>query len=83
MDCTDFSGLVWEQTKYGLKSRMIELEVLPAHRNRGLSVIAYSPLTSGLLGGAIKRQQAQGSVRKLVEHCRPQLVRYENLCRAG
>jgi len=85
MDCTGiaviFWASVWEQMKYSLKSRMIELEVLPAYRNCGLSVIAYSPLASGLLGGAMEGQRAQGSVRKSVEYCRPQLARYESLCR--
>jgi aryl-alcohol dehydrogenase-like predicted oxidoreductase len=46
-----FLGLVSEQHKYSLLTRQGELEVLPAARELGIGVIAWSPLAGGLLGG--------------------------------
>ena len=48
-------GLVSEQHKYNLLCRWPELEVLPAARHLGIGVLAYSPLASGMLGGAALR----------------------------
>nr|WP_070959874.1 aldo/keto reductase [Hyphomonas sp. Mor2] len=42
-------GLVSEQSKFSLLERRIELEVLPACRDFGVGVIAWSPLAGGLL----------------------------------
>ncbi len=50
-----FMGLVSEQSHYNLKTRMVELEVLPACRAYGLGVIPWSPLAGGLLGGVMKK----------------------------
>ena len=47
-----FLGLVSEQHKYNLLCRLPELEVLPAAQALGIGVLVYSPLASGLLGGA-------------------------------
>ena len=79
-----FLGLVCEQSKYSLETRMIELEVLPACRDYGLGVIAYSPLGSGLLGGvlagATEGRRAKEGMREKIERHRPQLEPYEALC---
>lgn len=44
-------GLVSEQHKYSLITRLPELEVLPAAQEHGIGVIAWSPLDGGLLSG--------------------------------
>ncbi len=80
-----FMGLVSEQCVYHLNARMVEMEVLPACRAYGLGVIPWSPLGGGLLGGALeKARQGRRSVEAFlqrVEKHRPQLERYEALCR--
>jgi hypothetical protein len=42
------------QSEYSLWSRDLEDEVLPACRELGIGVVAYSPLGRGFLGGAIR-----------------------------
>lgn len=42
------------QIEYSLWSREIEAEVLPAIRELGIGLVAYSPLSRGLLSGEIK-----------------------------
>ncbi|MEI6914123.1 MAG: aldo/keto reductase [Armatimonadota bacterium] len=80
----NFVGLVSEQSLYNLNARTVELEVLPACRDYGLGVIPWSPLGSGLLGGALKKategRRAQGGVQDAIEKHRPQLEKYEALC---
>ncbi len=46
-----FLGLVSEQSLYNLRDRTIELEVIPACREYGLGLVAWSPLAGGLLAG--------------------------------
>ena len=79
-----FLGLVSEQSVYNLDRRMVELEVLPAARHFGLGVIPWSPLSGGLLGGALQKGAAgrRGSpdFEKRVAAKRPLLERYEALC---
>ena len=58
-------GLVSEQTMYNLYCRYPELEVLPAARACGIGVLAYMPLSGGLLTG--KRQAESGSRSAQVE----------------
>ena len=50
-----FMGLVSEQSLYNLNDRMIELEVIPACKDYGLGLIPWSPLSGGLLGGALQK----------------------------
>jgi aryl-alcohol dehydrogenase-like predicted oxidoreductase len=50
-----FLGLVSEQSLYNLAARTIELEVIPACRTLGLGLVPWSPLSGGLLGGALCR----------------------------
>ncbi|MEU6476205.1 aldo/keto reductase [Streptomyces sp. NPDC047017] len=53
-------GLVSEQCLYNLAERRAEMEVIPAARDYGLGVIAWSPLHGGLLGGVLKKQAEGG-----------------------
>jgi len=79
-----FMGLISEQSLYNLDSRAVELEVLPACEAYGLGVIPWSPLASGLLGGALEKategRRGSAEFRKRVDARRPQLERYEKLC---
>ncbi len=80
-----YLGLVSEQSLYNLLARQIELEVLPACREYGVGVIPWSPLASGILGGALEGQQGgrradPHNVERVEQH-RSQLEAYENLCR--
>jgi aryl-alcohol dehydrogenase-like predicted oxidoreductase len=81
----NFLGLISEQSHYHLAQRTIELEVLPACRHFGLGVIPWSPLGGGLLGGVLEKRKegrrANERLEKEVERRRPQLERYEQLCR--
>ena len=80
-----FLGLVSEQSKYHLMERTVELEVLPVCRDYGLGVIPWSPLAGGLLGGALQKftegRRAEEGRQKDIEKYRPQLERWETLCR--
>jgi aryl-alcohol dehydrogenase-like predicted oxidoreductase len=77
-------GLVSEQSLYNLNARMVELEVLPACRDYGVGVIPWSPLSGGLLGGALQKvtEGRRGSerIQKAVEQQRPKLEAWEKLC---
>jgi len=46
------------QPPYSLIRRRIESEILPYCERRGIGVIAYSPMASGLLTGAMTRERA-------------------------
>ena len=46
-----FLGIVCDQEKYNLLSRLPELELLPAAEHCGMGVITYSPLNYGMLAG--------------------------------
>ncbi len=78
-------GLVSEQSLYNLLARDIEREVLPACRDYGLGLIPWSPLASGILGGALEQQQegrrADPQNQERIEEHRSQLEAYQNLCR--
>ena len=77
-------GLVSEQSKYSLNSRMIELEVIPVCEDFGLGLIPYSPLGGGLLGGVLQKleegRRASNRMQNSVERHRAQLEAYEDLC---
>ena len=79
------TGLVSEQSIYHLDNRTVELEVIPAARHYGLGLIPWSPLGGGLLGGALEKmaagRRASDDFVKQVEAKRPQLEKYEALCR--
>lgn len=80
-----FMGLVSEQSLYNLKDRMLELEVIPACQHYGLGLIPWSPLGGGLLGGALQKitegRRANQDMQADIEKFRPQLEKYEGLCR--
>jgi aryl-alcohol dehydrogenase-like predicted oxidoreductase len=46
------------QPPYSLIRRQIEAEILPCCQKRGIGVISYSPMASGLLTGAMTRERA-------------------------
>ena len=48
------------QPPYSLLNRGVEREVLPSCLRTGIGVIAYSPMGSGLLSGAMTRQRIAG-----------------------
>ncbi|ASS67169.1 MULTISPECIES: aldo/keto reductase [unclassified Paenibacillus] len=76
-----FLGLVSEQHKYNLLTRLPELEVLPAAKALGIGVIPWSPLDGGLLSGNIRRGDAgQRSGDKRWEKHKDQLEQYGRLC---
>lgn len=78
-------GLVSEQSIYHLDNRMVELEVIPACRHYGLGLIPWSPLGGGLLGGVLGKiesgRRMSDAMQKRIDAKRPQLERYEALCR--
>jgi aryl-alcohol dehydrogenase-like predicted oxidoreductase len=80
-----FMGLVSEQSLYNLNARMVELEVIPVCEHYGLGLIPWSPLASGLLGGALKKmkegRRAQEGVQKNIEKNRAKVEAYEKLCK--
>jgi len=80
----NFLGLISEQSLYNLAARTIELEVLPACRAYGVGVIPWSPLSGGLLGGALAKaregRRASERIQRAIEKHRPALERYESLC---
>ncbi len=80
----NFMGLVAEQSLYNLNARTIELEVVPACEHYGLGIIPWSPLGSGILGGALKKieegRRAQDWVRENIEKYREQLEAWEAFC---
>lgn len=80
-----FMGLASEQSLYSLADRTIELEVIPACKNYGLGLIPWSPLSGGLLGGALQkikegRRMSDDMPQKIKEKM-PQLKAWEKLCK--
>lgn len=79
-----FMGLVSEQSLYNLAARMVELEVIPACEHYGLGLIPWSPLSGGMLGGALKKisegRRASENQQKQIDEHRKQLEAYEALC---
>jgi len=79
-----FLGLVSEQSIYNLKTRTVELEVIPACRAYGLGLIPWSPLGGGLLAGALRKaaegRRANAGLQAQIEQHRGQLEAYEGLC---
>jgi aryl-alcohol dehydrogenase-like predicted oxidoreductase len=80
-----FFGLVSEQSLYSLLTRTVELEVMPACRHFGVGMIPWSPLEGGLLGGVLgkieKGRRAGEKMQKRIAKHRPELERWEALCR--
>ncbi len=80
-----FMGLVSEQSLYNLRTRTIELEVIPAISNYGLGLIPWSPLAGGLLGGVLEKEnqgrRASEQAQRNLEKIRPQVEQYEAFCK--
>ena len=80
-----FLGLVSEQSLYNLNARMVELEVVPVCEEYGLGLIPWSPLSSGLLGGILKKidegRRAQGGVQDMLKKNRSKIEAYEAFCK--
>lgn len=79
-----FMGLVSEQSLYNLNARTIELEVIPACEHYGLGIIPWSPLSGGILGGALQKAESgrrtSERAQRTIERIRPQLEKWEALC---
>ena len=80
----NFMGLVSEQSLYNLADRMIEMEMVPACQHYGLGLIPWSPLSGGMLGGALRkieegRRASDYQQEKIAKH-RPALEKWEALC---
>ncbi len=77
-----FMGLASEQSLYNLTARTIELEVIPACKHYDLGLFPWSPLSGGLLGGALQKAKdgRRSQKSKEIERLRPQLEEYEGLC---
>jgi len=75
---------VSEQSRYSLRDRTIELEVIPACREYGLGLIPWSPLAGGLLAGSLERassgRRSGEWMTKEIEKHRSQLEEYTALC---
>src|SRR5213593_2861919 len=78
-------GLASEQSPYNLMQRSVELEVIPAVREYGMGLIAYSPLAGGLLAGALEKitegRRSQGYMVDEIDATRPRLDQWESLCK--
>jgi aryl-alcohol dehydrogenase-like predicted oxidoreductase len=55
------------QANYSLITRAIEAEIMPTCQQRGLGVLAYSPLGSGLLAGRYRRGTAPDPGSRLAQ----------------
>jgi aryl-alcohol dehydrogenase-like predicted oxidoreductase len=80
-----FMGLVCEQSLYNLGARMIELEVIPACREYGLGLVAWSPLSGGALAGGVptatEGRRTEDPRKEFYEKNKSCLEAYESLCR--
>jgi aryl-alcohol dehydrogenase-like predicted oxidoreductase len=78
-------GLVSEQSLYNLAARTVEMEVIPAAEAYGMGFICWSPLSGGMLAGALQQtdegRRASERVQKAIDKHRDQLEEYEGLCR--
>lgn len=78
-------GLTSEQSVYNLNARMIELEVIPAVRDYGMGLIAFSPLAGGLLAGALEKvtegRRSTEYMQGEIDAVRDKLDRWESLCK--
>ena len=77
-------GPISEQSVYNLLERTVELEVIPAAQHYGIGLLPWSPLHSGLLAGALGKEE--GGVRRTVARAaaalatrREQIRQYESL----
>jgi aryl-alcohol dehydrogenase-like predicted oxidoreductase len=80
-------GLVSEQCKYNLLTRLVETEIQPACERYGIGLMPYSPIGGGLLAGSGRRGSAQKARREGEWATRDRekhgaaLEKYDVLCR--
>lgn len=78
-------GLVSEQSLYNFVHREVELEVLPACREFGMAVLAWSPLAGGVLGGSVAdaemHRRKEKSSLELLGRVGDRMAAYNALCR--
>jgi aryl-alcohol dehydrogenase-like predicted oxidoreductase len=77
-------GLVSEQSLYNLKTRMVELEVVPACDAYGVGLLPWSPLGAGLLAGGLREategRRANDGMRAAADWFKDMLSAWEGLC---
>ena len=79
-------GLVSEQCKYNLLTRLVETEIQPACERYGIGLVPYSPIGGGLLAGGGRRGESSKSRRESDfakrerEKHTPALEKYTALC---
>jgi aryl-alcohol dehydrogenase-like predicted oxidoreductase len=80
----DTFGLVSEQSLYNLKTRAIELEVIPACEAYGIGILPWSPLGGGLLAGSIAEategRRADGGMKAAGDWLRDTIDAWSALC---
>ena len=80
----DLLGLVSEQSRYNLASRLVELEVIPCCRFYGMAFLPWSPLAGGLLAGnALQEPIGRRTSEKtcaLAKQDRQRLDRFLKIC---
>jgi aryl-alcohol dehydrogenase-like predicted oxidoreductase len=80
----DTLGLVSEQSLYNLKTRAIELEVIPACEAYGVGILPWSPLGGGLLAGSIagatEGRRSDGGMKAANEWLRDTIDAWDKLC---
>jgi aryl-alcohol dehydrogenase-like predicted oxidoreductase len=76
-------SLVSEQHKYNLLCRLPELEILPAVRALGISLLVWSPLEAGILSAhAFSRaKNTRASHNHFSSELAKKIKRYQQLCR--
>jgi len=77
-------GLVSEQSLYNLKTRTIELEVVPACEAYGVGLLPWSPLGAGLLAGSLRDaaegRRANAGTKAAADWLKDTLEAWEQLC---
>jgi aryl-alcohol dehydrogenase-like predicted oxidoreductase len=77
-------GLISEQSLYNLKTRMIELEVIPVCEAYGVGLLPWSPLGAGLLAGSLREategRRANAGIKAAADWLKDTLEAWEQLC---
>lgn len=77
-------GLVSEQSLYNLKTRTIELEVIPACEAYGVGLLPWSPLGAGLLAGGLREategRRSNEGMKAAADWLKDTLSEWESLC---
>ena len=77
-------GLISEQSLYNLKTRTIELEVIPACEAYGVGLLPWSPLGAGLLAGGLREategRRANDGMRAAADWLKDTISAWEGLC---